>query len=463
MHSSKPYRRLRIVLALAFGGASCASVDPSADHAAARELIQTTTGRSEVYDPDEPPLMESDVQAVLVDGLALDEALRLALVGNRRLRAGFAALGVARADYEQAGLLRNPRLGLGFLLPSGGGRTKVEGELGATLSELWELPRRKAAQRNELERRILELSAFAGALVADTKDAYYECVAARESQSLSRESAELARQGLDAARRRVIGGVATRTEEVLAESAALTAELDARRTEALVAQAARRLGAALSLDADLVSVPLIDALPEPSGTTFERERLVAIGQGSRLDLRASRRGVDAAEAEVALERRQRWGTVEGGLAFERPEGGGSTNFLAGPTGSIELPLFDQHQVRIARAEYRRDQLRHEHDALVAETGQAIRAAADRAAAASATARFVQSDLLVRAESGAALARSAFEQGRTTLLPYLESQRALAVARRTRIDALLEAARSRHDLERALGRPLVDLEAARPGP
>jgi cobalt-zinc-cadmium efflux system outer membrane protein len=45
---------------------------------------------------------------VLAGGLELDEALRLAPLNNRHLQAEFAALGVARADLVQAGLLRNP-------------------------------------------------------------------------------------------------------------------------------------------------------------------------------------------------------------------------------------------------------------------------------------------------------------------------------------------------------------------
>ena len=54
-------------------------------------------------------------------------------------------LGIARADYVQAGLLENPTLGLSFLFPAGGGQTRVAADLAQSIMEIWRLSERRRA------------------------------------------------------------------------------------------------------------------------------------------------------------------------------------------------------------------------------------------------------------------------------------------------------------------------------
>ena len=227
--------------ALACVLAACAAtVDPRPDYERAAEEVRATTGAAEVHDPDAPQLSSDEVRAALGDGLGLDEATRLALLGNRRLQAAFLELGVARADYVQSGLLRNPSLGLALLFPDAGGRTRWTADLVGTVSDLWEVPLRQRAAGERIEERVLALARTAGELVADTREAYLETVASRAARTLARESAGHAARARDLVRRQVEGGVATRVDEGLAESVALAAELAATRAEREEAEAARR-------------------------------------------------------------------------------------------------------------------------------------------------------------------------------------------------------------------------------
>jgi outer membrane protein TolC len=86
----------------------------------------------------------------------------------------------------------------------------------------------------------------------------------------------------------------------------------------------------------------------------------------------------------------------------------------------------------------------------------VRAALDRAVTAGETARFIAEELLPQAERSAELARTAYELGDTTSIALLESQRAALLARSARIDALLEAALARVDLERRAAAPFAAL-------
>jgi cobalt-zinc-cadmium efflux system outer membrane protein len=128
--------------------------------------------------------------------------------------------------------------------------------------------------------------------------------------------------------------------------------------------------------------------------------------------------------------------------------------MAGPGATVELPIFDRNLVQVRRAEFRRDQLRHEYDALVADVVQGVRAAVDRAASAARAARFVTDQLIPQAERAFQLARTSYELGDTTLLSLLESERAALTARSTRVEAMLEAARTQVEIERAAGASLA---------
>ncbi|MDZ4774495.1 MAG: TolC family protein [Planctomycetota bacterium] len=443
-------RSTSLVLLLALF-AGCASVDPGPDFERARTLIQSSTGHSEVYAPDHPALEPSEIESVLADGLALSEALRLALLNNRRLQAQFMTLGIARADLVQAGLLSNPSLSLLFLLPSGGGRTNVQAGLAQSVSDLWQIPARKRVAAAGLEVRLLEVSRFAAILVADTRQSYYDSVAARDAVALARASSVIAARGLEAVRMRVREGVATVVDLNLVQGVALSAEFEIQRSERDAAGAKRRLTALLSLTIDLASVELVDSVPEPSIALLEREGLVETTLQARLDLRALDHEVRMADAQVAFERRNKLSEASVSLQGERPDGGGGN--LLGPGAAVTLPIFDQNQAQISRAEYRSLELQRTREALACEIGQEVRAALDRARLAARAAVFARDTLIPHAERSLTLARRAYELGDVTILTLLESERTLLQARRTHLDALFESARARNELERVAGTPL----------
>jgi cobalt-zinc-cadmium efflux system outer membrane protein len=438
-------------------------VDPRPDYERAKQEIRATTGAEDVHDPDEPVLTGAEIATALADGLGLDEAARLALLNNRRLQAGFLGLGVARAEYVQAGLLANPSVSLAFLFPDAGGRVRWTADLVGDVADIWQIPSRQALAQAGVEQRLLELSRFAGELVAATKAAYFESVAAREARSAGRADLDLARQSLVGVRRQVAEGMASKTDESLAESSALAAELSFQRTEREEVAATRRLAALLSLEEDLLSVTLTDPLPSPGWQDIEREAFVDASLGVRPDLRAAAHAVTAAEERVGLERKRRFPEVSAGVSAERPEGGSSSDFFVGPAAALDIPIFDQNQAQVSRAEFELAQRRKEHEALVAEAKQQIRAALDKAAVAAKVAAFAEDDLLPQAELGATLAGKAYELGDTTVLTLIQAQRAALEARRTVIEALLEAALSRIDVERAAGAPLGPPSETAPKP
>jgi cobalt-zinc-cadmium efflux system outer membrane protein len=254
-------------------------------------------------------------------------------------------------------------------------------------------------------------------------------------------------------RERATHGVATETDVQIASSLVLQADLAARLAERREVTATRRLAGLLSLAADLHGTPLVDPLPDPVAALADREALVEHGRSTRLDLAALASAVRGAEARLELERQRAAPDLTVGVGYERPESDDPTDHVLGPVLSVELPVFDRSQAAIARADSELQSLRKLQEALLAELGQQVRAAADEATLAADAVRFVLDELLPQAERSAALAREAYGLGDTTILPMLEAERTLSQARATGVEAELDAALALVELERAVGGPL----------
>jgi len=432
--------------------AGCATVDPRPEQEEARAAIRAATGVADVHDPAAPP-DAAELAGWLADGLTLDEALRLALLENRRLQAGFARLGVSKAELVQAGLWRDPRVSFAVLLPSGGGAVRWTLDLAASVLDLWDLPRREALARAELARDVLALAEAASELAARVRAAYFEAAAAEERVRLGQEEERLAQAELAAVEARVAGGVASAldAERVRARAAeAAQARLAAERDASGAREA---LAALFSWPRALGPVALVDGLPAGAGALAPEEELVERSRATRLDLCVSARDLDARRARLALEQGRTIPELDLTLAAERPELGEDPGFLAGPGLTVGLPLSGAPRVRSAAAAFELAAREAEHAALVAEAAQAVRAAARRAALADAAARQATDELVPRAQELLARTRAERALGRATLLEELAAERALAAARRTTLEARLAAALARAELERALGAPL----------
>ena len=88
---------------------------------------------------------------------------------------------------------------------------------------------------------------------------------------------------------------------------------------------------------------------------------------------------------------------------------------------MELPLFDQNQAQVARAEFELLQATYLRDAIDREIVQESWAVHARATTAFETAGFMRDELLPLRENGLRLAREAYRVGSTTLLTVLDAQ------------------------------------------
>jgi cobalt-zinc-cadmium efflux system outer membrane protein len=306
-----------------------------------------------------------------------------------------------------------------------------------------------------MEQQLLELGRQAGELVVDTKSAYYASVAAHESHVTIEAGVALARRSLDAVRLQVDKGVATETDAGLALRLALSADLAARQARRAEVGATRRLAGLLSLTNDLVELPLTDPLPVPDSDMGTGEALIEHALRSRLDQAAVAAAITSAEERVALEQNNTGPEFTAGVEYERPEGDSRT--VLGPAVGVTLPIFDNNEAQISRAEFELAQLRRLGEAMRAELVQEVRAAVDELAIARDASSFVAGEVLPQAERLLELAQRAYDGGGTTLLTLLEAESAVLETRSTSIATRLDAALALVELERALGGPLPEGE------
>ena len=445
------HARLTLFLALACAS-SCVQVQPRPDFENARDLVEESTGRQEVFDPYEPALTEEGLNAILADGLTLDESLRLALSNNRDLQAEFQEIGIAHADWVQSQLLSNPSLDVLIRFPTDGGRSIIEGFLGGQLLELWRIPVRTEAAQQNLEATVLRIARRAGERLADTRRAYYGAVAAEELHRVAQENVELAARSFEAVKTLHEAGAADAFDENLSRGPLLAAQLAVRTARIEAADAKRDLAKKLSVNRSVDSLLLTDLLPEPAKAELDPEALVLRALSSRLDLRAIYTAIKALDARMRLEQRKAWGDVTAGLSYQQ-QGSVNGSDVIGPGLSLTLPIFDQNQAQVARAGFKLEQMVKLHESAQVAVAQNVRSSADRVITSSKNLAFYNEEFLPQAERSLALARESYAAGRTTLLALVEVQRQLLNARRGHVTLRLEAATSSSELERVVGDPL----------
>lgn len=491
MHLKAPKKIASSLVLLSVAG--CATVDPRPDFDRASRHVEHATGKSLPQFDDDRDEQQALVAEFLIDGLSADDAVQIALLNNANVRAGLAQIGISRADAVQAGLFTNPTLGLSFKFPEGGGRANLEAGLAQNIADLWMIPPRKRAAERDLDRTILQTAREMVALTNDTKTAYYNAVAADQAFSIARDNVTITQRLFDVTDARREAGTVGSLDVNLARGQALRAEVDFRTARLEAASTRRTLARTLALTALADEIKLTDVLPLPQEGSIDPERLVGIARESRLDIRAAHENVAAAEARIRAEYAKRFPNVELGIDFERSErraqpgrnvladtarasiaNGGLTapdiesrsqrdaakrqeiDYTLGPSLGVTLPIFDQNQAQIAKAQYAHQEALALLESLDRSIVQETREAVDRALTAWNIAALFDRELLPQARDTLSISESAYQAGNTPILNVIEAQRSLLEATRAHIAALQTAANALVDLERAIARPIDEV-------
>lgn len=356
---------------VALGGCATAPPSPSSDHV--DELVTSRTGVSPHV--AQPRATAEFTLAVPPAGpLGVNDAVRIAFMNNPRLRMAYARLGIAAADVFDASRLSNPSLSLGALdSDAGGAMMRISAALVQNLSDALLLPARRELATAAARQRAIEVAADLWNLAQDVGAAHVTAVGANQRAALRALAVRATGLAAELARRYFAAGNINRLELTLAEAAVSEAELNAAMAVADANAARIRLQQLLGFHGEQ-QLELPAGLLLPVASEDELPALQALAMHESLDLKAAAAAVTVGASALDMNRRYRYlGSITGGVEFERESDGEK---LVGPTLNLELPLFNQGQGRIARADASLAQrqarvdelaLAIEHDIAVAHT------------------------------------------------------------------------------------------------
>ena len=127
--------------------------------------------------------------------------------------------------------------------------------------------------------------------------------------------------------------------------------------------------------------------------------------------------------------------------------------IFGPSLALELPLFDQNQAQIAKAQYLYWQEIKRYEAEYLQAVQEIRTAVDQAQTALQNTAYYRQEMVPQAQRNLEFSRNSYLAGQTNILTLLEAQRVLLESRRGDIAARLELATAIFELEQRVGEPM----------
>jgi len=283
-----------------------------------------------------------------------------------------------------------------------------------------------SATANEVTRTVLRMAA----------SAYYRAVHANERIKLLNTTYELASGVYSIADRRFKAGDIAVLDVNIARASLARVRAEREGAETSKVLALGELRQLLGVESDVG----VDGSLSPPGEMDVNAALQAATQ--RPELRVLEAGIQEAEAELRV-----------GLSFSKPEYGvgvrysreeGDQIVLGGMT--VTLPMFSKGQEQRAIGSARAARLRTELDAARARVQLEVRTAFDAYSRRLAAVRILETDAIPGLDENEQLTARSFEVGQLGLPELLLIRREILDTRSQYLDALLEAALARIDLD-----------------
>ncbi len=426
--------------------------------------------------------MPEDVS--VADGITEDEAVAIALWNNPALQAELTALGVARADVIQAGLLTNPQLTMIFPFSF----RILEAVANWPMEAIWQRPRRLAAAKLEQERIGETLVSRALDLVRDVRLAYAEYSAAQTRSGIAEEIVRERREIAVIVNARLRAGDISELETGASVTDSRLAEERAARFLQDAALARERLRGLLGFGNEDAVLNLTSPPPLAPGTSqiisvqasggiadvpsavsstdtpTERPRsdqtsvsssdplnkLVKQALEARPELKAGELAIEAAGARAKWERSR----ILNVTAIAKEYGRGANGFEQGPGLLIDLPIFNRNQGNISRAEAEIERAVKQLIAARQRIVTEVREAYLQLAQAREAHQLWRTRVLPPLEQDIRLAETAYRSGDVAYLFVLETARRYSDERLREADYQIATARALAQLERSVGRRLI---------
>lgn len=340
-------RSASALLALLFL-AGCATLSPDGGVDKVQSLVRERVG-DDVTLPQKDADQESvatATRALLKSPLTVEAAVQVAMLNNAGLKVRLAEVGISEADLIQAGRLPNP--GFSFSNKRNSDVTTIDRTVMVSVMALLTMPLAQEVAGRQFEATQLQAASEVVRLAGRTRRAWFSAIAAQESVKYFEQVKLAAEAAAELASRMANVGnfskLARMREQVFYADA--TSQLARAKLAAVVER--ERLNILLGLSGADLGYRLPDRLPDLPGSTVEPVAAERTALDRRLDVAMARRDVDATAANLGLTKATRFiDVLEVGYVNESNTSEKRQN---GYEISIEIPLFDWGDAKLARAE-----------------------------------------------------------------------------------------------------------------
>jgi len=396
-------------------------------------------------------LIDDKVKGLLSDGLTLDDAVKIALLNNRKLQATFEDIGIAKADLVQAGFFTNPNLKTLFRFPLSGGWMGLELGGIVNIADLWQIPIRKKVAASRLQRTMLQISEEIINTTLEAKKAYINYVAL----SLIRDEVEKIKDKIDEWKDHLIYrkefGYATALDIYTAEALALETGLEFSKIESDLLISRFRLNRILGLSPEKADYEIRGVFSEDLIKPPDYENALSAALKNRPDIQIAKMHIEEARNVLALERSRVFSDVQAGAIYEKEIDGEKS---IGAEIGMQLPIFHQNQAQIAMAEFKLRQTEKILEAKVNEVKEEILVILERITLLSQKINIMKNQILPARKSALEFAEKYFNAMELNMIYLLEAQKKYLESRKDYLMTLKEYYEEIIELERITGDIIV---------
>jgi outer membrane protein TolC len=309
--------------------------------------IGTSTARDAGFDVGElraasPQSQDARVAEWLERELTVDDAVRIALVNNRRLRASFDRLGISQAELRSASTPSGPGFHGSVLFVEQGMGHMIDLSLSQNLIDLILTPARRTAAKAGFEAARFELAEDVLALIRAAKLAHLDMNTGDADLLLRREMLEIASASHDVIKRLYDAGNVTEARLLRSQASLEQARLAVSLVHSRQVATREKLNALMGVTGtDAVWYACANMLPVPDDDAMPGDVERAAVESS-LMLRRLAWTIEQAGRGLSIEQQLGWlGGIEVGVAAERePDHHNETwgEWKAGPSIGIAPPL-----------------------------------------------------------------------------------------------------------------------------
>ncbi len=344
----RPRTRFALAALALFVLGGCATLSNDAGFGPVEQTAKDRLGKDVKWarSDSDSDAIEKRVAQLLEQPLSVDDAVQIALLNNKGLQASFAGLGISEADRVQAGRLSN--LGFSFGRLTQGSGAEIDRSIQFNLARLLMLPtiNQIESRRFEQIRGAVALSVLS--LASETRKAYYLAVAADETGRYMLQVQTAAEAGAELARRQTQAGNWNKLQQAREQSFYADAALNLARSDQARSTARERLTRLMGLWGTQTQFRLPERLPDLPKAPDELPDIEQTAMVQRLDVQAAKLGTEQVAKNLGLTRATRFINVLEVGAVRNSYNDAPTQ--RGYTISVELPLFDWGDARVAKAE-----------------------------------------------------------------------------------------------------------------